>query len=290
MAFLKNLVYGLILGASNMFPGMSAGTMGVVLGIYDKLIGAISGLLKKFKENFLYLLPIGIGMVIGIAGFAKFFDWALVRFPVQCYAVFGGLVMGSLPLIWRIAKKSGKSSKVSLSCIICFALALAAMVTMSLFSPPEAAPAKSFTVGYALYMFFFTAVSATAMIIPGLSGSFIMLLVGIYATIIGGISEFLHFLTGQQAALHLVAYLIPVALGCIVGFIVGAKLIHFVLDRFPKETYFAILGLMLGSMFGLVVAAVGSWAVTGGIVVTVVTTVVAFVCGSVLTLAISKRA
>lgn len=288
MTFFKNFFNGLILGASNMFPGMSAGTMAVVLGIYDKLIGSISGLFKKFRENIVYLIPVGLGMVIGIASFAKFFDWALVRFPVQCYAVFAGLVLGSLPLIWKIAKKSG-GERVGPSCIISLAVALGIMIATSMISPPEAAPAADFNFGFALYMFFFTAVAATAMIIPGLSGSYIMLLVGIYATIISGISEFLSFVTGRGAELFRIAYLIPVALGCLVGFFAGAKLIRFVLDRFPKETYFAILGLMAGSIFGLVVACIGGWPDTGSAAVTVITSLVTLAAGTSLTLIISRR-
>jgi len=298
MRFLKNLVSGFALGASNMFPGMSAGTMAVVIGIFDDLVGALSGLFKRFKQSFLFLLPVALGMAAGIISFAAFFDWALERFPVQCYAVFGGLVIGSLPLIWKYAAKSRDISKekggMSASCVIAFTVCLSAIVVMSLLNPAENAAVVSFDLGYALYMVAAVAVAAAAMIVPGLSGSYIMLLFGVYATIIAAISEMVDFgryLLGgpSPTGMYLLIYIIPTALGCIIGFIGGAKLIRTLLDKWPKSSYFGILGLMCGSLFGIGKYAFSALPSDGSVLVLISTSAVALALGIGVTLLLSKR-
>lgn len=241
--FIKNMIFGAIIGLANIIPGVSGGTMAVVLNIYDKLINSISNIKKHTKESILFLIPIVVGAVLAILLLSKGLTYLLDHHYMVTNFFFIGVIFGSIPMIFKRATADG----FKILHVIPFLVTLLMMLAMVFLSPDEAAQ----TVTRDLSVFSFirvmvcSAVAAVCMIIPGISGSFVMLLLGVYTTVITAISEFN------------ILMLVPIGIGVLLGLIFGAKLIDFVLKKFPQATYFAILGFVIGSipvMFGKIIA------------------------------------
>lgn len=235
-----HMVYGCIIGVANIIPGVSGGTMAVMLNIYDKLIDAFTGLRKHFKKSLRFLLPIVIGAGLGIVLFSKLIKYLIAYHPLPTCFFFIGLIIGSLPLVFR----KGLETKFRPLSLIPLVILLAGMTALAFVNTEgqEAATATmQLNFGNWMYLFFGSAVAAMCMIIPGVSGSMILMVFGIYATIIGAISDLTkHFVDNCLI-------LLPVGLGVLCGIVFGAKLIDICLKRFPQMTFFAIIGLMLGS-------------------------------------------
>ena len=240
--------------------------MAVVFGIYNRLIDLISLNVKKIFSQWKFILPLGAGLVTGVLLFSKIITFLFNKFPIQTNWFFIGIILGSIPMIfthWLNAKKQTPlpiqtplpqqtqqllqiqqmqqtpSKKIPISSIICCAISLAIMILMVIFKSEK--PETQITPGFSLYnaiiMFVGLAIAAIAMIIPGISGSFIMLALGIYSTVIGAIDSFNIYL------------LIPGALGAIAGLLCGAKLVRILMSKIPSQTYGIIFGLILGSVF-----------------------------------------
>ena len=106
MKFIVDILKGMVMGVANVIPGVSGGTMAVAMGIYDRLINAFTHIFKEFKKSFKTLLPIGIGMGLGIVGLSLVIDWMFSSLPVQTNLLFIGLILGGVPAIW--ARLKGK--------------------------------------------------------------------------------------------------------------------------------------------------------------------------------------
>lgn len=239
MNFLKLMIYGLVIGVANIIPGVSGGTMAVVLGIYDQLLAAIS--FKNLKKNILFLLPIGIGAGLGILLLSRAIKFLILNYAMCTNFAFIGLILGSVPMIWTRLKNSAPDGKLhpwgALWILPTFALMILFMVLDN--GAIENAAVTALTPAFTVKLTLASAVSAFAMILPGVSGSFVMLLLGTYTTVITAISDFN------------VIMLIPVAAGCGLGLLFGAMFISKLIKRFPQQTYAAIMGLILGSLFNI---------------------------------------
>ena len=243
MDFLKRMVYGAVIGVANVIPGVSGGTMAVILGIYDKLLESIS--FKNLKRNILYLLPIALGGGAGILALSKAIKFVLANYPIATNFAFIGLILGSIPMIWKRARNpkgdpKGESSVSPLN-ILFFVLAFGVMLLLAFINRGsiENAVQTQLTPVLAIQLFFASIASAFAMLLPGISGSFIMLLLGCYATVISAISD-----------LNIIL-LLPVGAGCVVGLLLGALLISKLMKKYPQAAYMAILGLIAGSLFSI---------------------------------------
>ena len=235
MDFLSRLLKGLIVGVANIIPGVSGGTMAVVMGIYDKLIGAVSDLRKDFKNSVIYLFPIGVGALLGIVLFSHLIEFLLRDFTMPTNIFFLGLILGSIPMIFKRATQE-RFKKVSiLPFLVCFAV----MMLMTFFqnvSDEGSALITTLTAGTAIRLVLSAAVAAACMIMPGISGSMVMVLLGVYTSVLTAISSMN------------IPVLIPVAIGVLAGILLGAKVINLCLRRYEQQTYFAILGLIAGSI------------------------------------------
>ena len=268
MQYLLAVLYGLVFGIANVIPGVSGGTMLVVFGCYDKVCGALSLNLKEIKKNIVFLVFFGIGAAAGIVGFSFVITWLFENFPIETYMFFIGLIVGSIPLIIRNATLNKKFSPV---CLIPFVLALVLVVGLAMLEGSGAAAESAVTVtGIAAAALYLGAgfISAVAMIIPGVSGSFVMVLIGTYASVIGAIKG-LDF-----------AILIPTAIGVIAGLVLGARLITFLLKKYRLMVFSAILGLVAGSLYAIYPAGAGLNADTFiGIAVMILGFFVSFIVG-----------
>lgn len=244
----KLVFIGIILGISNVIPGVSGGTIAVSFGIYDRLINVITPNIKKILQQWKFWLPVGVGLITGIIFFSKLITILFEKFPFQTNYFFIGIILGSIPLIFskivdstKIKDSSDKKSVFSMkniSNILCFVLSLFVMIIMVITNENEITNEiqREPSLILMIKLFIGAAFAAIAMIIPGISGSFLMLVVGVYTTIIAAVSEMNIIL------------LIPIAIGVLIGLFAGAGLVRFLMKRFQSQTYSAILGLILGSV------------------------------------------
>lgn len=243
MDFIRLIVIGVILGVANVIPGVSGGTLAVVFNIYDRLINVITLNVKKILSEWKFILPLVVGMGLGIVLFSKAITFLFENYPVQINWFFIGIILGSIPMIAKRLMAASKASssdarKIPVSAIVCGVLALAVMAIMTYANVAESgAPIQTeLTPLLAVKLFIGLACATIAMIIPGISGSFLMLVVGVYSTVIAAISDFN------------IPLLIPAVIGGVVGLLGGAKLVRFLMEKVPAQTYGAIMGLVLGSI------------------------------------------
>lgn len=235
MEYLKTTVYGILIGIANAIPGVSGGTMAVILDIYDKIMYAISP--KNLKQNLKFLVPLAVGAVLGIFMLSNVIVSAMENYPMILNFCFIGLVLGSLPAIYDRAKGDG----IHKYNWIFFALGLGVMIFLTLVNPEATTNKTIAEFGgasplFCAWLFFTGAIGCIAMILPGLSGSLILLLFGTYGAIMESIATFNFLLIGAAG------------LGVLTGGAIGVKVIKKMLRFHPQALYFGILGLMIGSM------------------------------------------
>ena len=240
MEYVKYFLCGLIFGTANVIPGVSGGTMLVVFGIFDRLTDAISGIKKIFK-NFPFLLTFALGAGAGILVSAKVISQMFVSFGVQTNMFFIGLILGGIPLIYRLGTAEKKPKPL---CILPFVIAMAFVIGLAVLEKLNifsltAETVEGFDFVFSLKMVGSAALAAVTMIIPGISGSFVMMLLGVYETIIGALSSFNFYV------------IIPFAIGAVVGIVVGAKLISMLIAKNRLMVYSALMGLVIGSVYAI---------------------------------------
>lgn len=238
--YIKKIIAGIAIGIANVIPGVSGGTIAVVFGVYSDLIGAASLDIKIIKANFKIYLCLFGGMGLGILLFARLFKLVYEKFPVQTNFFFIGLIIGSIFIIFDLVREKEKeSSFTKVFKILWFFIGLSIMLALYFFKGAAAsstAAIEALSLGSFIFLFLAGFAGAAAMIIPGISGSFLLLILGAYYTVIKAITDFN------------IPVLIPIGLGVLAGFILSARLIGFLMEKFPKITYAFILGLVAGSI------------------------------------------
>jgi len=243
LQWILDVVRGAVIGVSNIIPGVSGGTMAVSMGIYDRVIYAVNQLFRQFKKSFREILPILIGVLIGLFAFAALIGSLLgtnsdeipgTRLPTNF--AFIGLILGGLPAIFkRVNMREAKFHG-----LILFLLFLALVVVLPLLSPPEMRTVDH-SLGTALLMIPLGAIASTTMVIPGVSGSMILMLLGYYNSVINAMND----LRGRDWSSLMI--LAPYAIGLVLGIVFIAKLMNFLLQKHATLTFCAIFGLVIGS-------------------------------------------
>ncbi len=280
---IKNILKGMVMGMANIIPGVSGGTMAVSMGIYDKLIHCLTHLFKEFKESVKFVLPIGIGMVIALVGLSFVITPAFEHFPLQTNGLFIGLIVGGLPAVWN--KVKGNSIK--LSHIIPFVLFFALVIGMAAMGEGEGTSADLSLSFFSIVKLFGVGIIAAAtMVIPGVSGSMMLLVLGYYNPIVATIKEFVEALVrfDLPVLLRCCGILIPMGVGIIIGIFAIAKIIEIIFDKFPLQAYWAIIGLIAASPFAiLMVSELGVISI-----VNVLTAIVTFVIGFIVAMKLGE--
>ena len=252
MKFVLELLRGMVIGLANIIPGVSGGTMMVSMGIYDTLIHCITHLFKEFKKSILTLLPYAVGMVLAIGGLSFALKWAFAVYPLPTNTLFIGLILGGLPAILRQVKGKKKGAVGA----VLFAVFFALIIVMQIFQSEHVATI-TLSFGEVIKLFVLGAVASATMVIPGVSGSMVLKLLGYYEPVVtvaipGLISGLAH---GEWAAVGAnVGILLPFGLGIVVGIFAIAKLIEVLLARWEGQTYCAILGLVTASPVAILMA------------------------------------
>ncbi len=296
---------GVLMGIANIIPGVSGGTIAVVLHVFDPMIEAINNFYKGKKQlikHAKFLIPLFFGALIGVGAFSKLIKFCLETYSLPTSMFFAGLVTGSLPLIYGKAKEKEVKPKYYIAAVLAFLIVAA----FSLLKEPEAADeAAVLTALNFIKIAFFGVIASSAMVIPGISGSFVMMLLGIYNKLITAVSGLIDEIAalpsnmgseGIAAALKgLVCsesffIIAAVGIGVVVGIVIISKIIEILLKKVYSYTYFAILGLILGSLFSIFKDPVTYQSYSGGVgIVPVVCAVVTFAAGTALSLLLGKE-
>ncbi len=233
MKQIKNFFKGMAAGIAMLVPGVSGGTMAIILGIYDQLIHSVSTFFKDWKKNFVFLLIVGLGGLSGVLLFSRLMESAMNSFPFVMKFLFMGVIIGGLPVLYR---KSSDSGRFDLKSLIFLVIGFAIVLVMSF--EPEATANMSTSNGALSYIFLFIAgiISAVALVLPGISGSYMLLILGLYNLTLNSINTMN------------IPFLIPLGLGIAVGTFGTAKLIEKCLNNYPKQTYMLIIGFVVGSL------------------------------------------
>lgn len=273
---IKNVLKGMLIGVANIIPGVSGGTMMVSMGIYDKLIHSLTHLFKEFKESMKFLIPIFIGVGIALVGLSFIIEPAFEHFPLQTSCLFIGLIVGGLPAMWQ--KVKGKGMKISY--IIPFLVFFAVVVGLAAMGEKEGSAADlTFSLWSVIKLFVVGIIASATMVIPGVSGSMMLLLLGYYNPIVGAIKDFVTALVSFdiQGILSGCGVLVPAGIGIVAGIFAIARLIEVIFEKFPLQAYWAIIGLIVASPIAVLLMASLGTITAAGVAVSVVTFGVGFV-------------
>ncbi len=257
------IIKGALVGIANIIPGVSGGTFALILGIFDRLVGAINALnlttvkvlfgtivkgfnkeariafveeWKRIDASFLVFLFIGVA--IAIAGSTYLVDYLLKNYPSPTLAFFIGLILPSVAIPWAMMTKRGAS-------LLWVVPGIALTVGVSTAMPESVAGSDNLGIAFAT-----GAISVSAMILPGLSGSYVMLVMGQYQNVISNIKSTLNLVKGV-VEIDAIVWLAVFALGLVIGIILFARLLHFLLKKFRSATMAFLIGLLLGSLWVL---------------------------------------
>jgi putative membrane protein len=227
---------GVLMGIANVIPGLSGGTLLLLMGTYTRFLDVFASLnlrnLKayKWKENALFILLIGIGAVAGILGTSKVMSWLLEFHPVPLYLVLFGLIAGSLDVLTKKTDFKKTSSYVF--------MVIGAVFILLIFFLGHSHEVSNITVETANPLLLFTAgvVASATMVIPGISGSMILLLLGLYKPVVDSVST-MNILN-----------ILFIGIGAIIGIVAASKVIKILLEKKPVLTYSFLLGLVVASL------------------------------------------
>lgn len=237
--FFINTCKGIGIGVSMIIPGVSGGTMAVLMNIYDKILDAITGIFKNFKTSFIFLLPLALGAIIGLLGLVPFINIGLKNFPLITVSLFVGFIIGGLPFIYKEVER-----KESLLNIIVFLLCGLLVVSLCFIKTDFELDVSTLNFGNISYLFLAGVASSIALVAPGISGSMTLMVMGVYFTLTTKIEEILSFTNLG----HNILIFIPLGLGLIVGFAFMSLLMKYLLKNHKVPTYYGILGLIIGSI------------------------------------------
>ncbi|MGM0640480.1 MAG: DUF368 domain-containing protein [Thermotogota bacterium] len=224
MKTIKNFLLGLIMGLSNLVPGVSAGTIAIISGKYDDIINSASDLFSfKFsKKIFILLLPIFIGILIAIIAFSNVIVLIMKNYEIELMNTFVGLILGGLFLIFKEINIKKTSN------IMSFIISFISFILIFFFLPAEGSDNTNF-----INLFLGGSIGAAAMVLPGISGSSMLLIMGIYTPVLEAIGD-LNF-----------SILLPVAMGVVFGIIFIIKLLNLLLKKYYQVIMSILLALTL---------------------------------------------
>lgn len=260
-------IKGFFMGIANIIPGVSGGTLAITMGIYERLIGVISHFKKNFKKDFSFLLTVGIGAIAAILLGSKLCIYALDKFPLQTIFFFTGLILGGIPMLYRKVK-----GKLNVSNILVFVITFIFVIGIGFLNTGNDVNFSNMNILNYVMLFVIGVIAAATMVIPGISGSFMLMVMGYYKPILNTINN----LTSFNDIGHSILVLLPFGLGIVFGIVIISKILEYLFKKFEVSTYCAVLGFVLSSIIGIFLSAEGLVFTFGTISISLITLLLGF--------------
>lgn len=265
MNFIKNFFKGIVIGIATLVPGVSGGTMAVILGIYDDLIHSIGHFFEDIKAHTMLLLEIGLGALTAFVLFSKILESALESQPFVMRFLFIGVICGGIPVLYKKSNLGEKNKTDLLFLLIGF------VIVILMGADPATTTTLATSQGILSIVFLLIAglVVSIALILPGISASFMLLTLNLYDVTLNAINN------------RNVFFLIPLGIGVVIGVLATTRAIENLLKKYPSKTYLLILGFVIGSIIPVFPG------IPNGI--SIVTSLIAFIVGFITIRYISER-
>ena len=253
---MKNIllvIKGFIMGIANIIPGVSGGTLALTLGIYEDFIGAISHFFRNIKKHVNFLLPIFVGILLSVITMSNVISTCFDQYPIPTTLFFMGLVIGGIPMLLKRVKNTKEKKQVSsyVIALITFSIVMVMAFSEQIFgSGLGNVSFSNMAVFDYVILFFVGLIAAATMVIPGVSGSLVLMLLGYYLPIIGVLKELTKF--ENLGSNLLVAFVFGV--GVLVGIVAISKVIEYLLEKFEAKTFFGVIGFILASIIAIPVS------------------------------------
>jgi len=243
-------------GITQIVPGVSGGTVAIILGFYDRLINSINNFRKETKKSLRFLIPLALGIVLGVLMFGSLVSYLLAHFSFPTMLFFIGLIAGIIPLIFEKVRTKGK--RLTYRDVLLVVVPAVLLMVISYIKPDGTADPAEMLASVNLPMMFLIflagVIAAAALITPGVSGSFVLLMFGIYPLItytIAQIGPWLAEPSNTALLLDILRVGVPLGVGIIIGGLATARLIGHLLENHQHKVYSIILGLLVGSVYAL---------------------------------------
>lgn len=234
MNYLLDFFKGIAIGSGAILPGISSGVFCVIFGIYEKLLDSVLHFFYDIKNNFKFLFPIVLGIGVGVVLLGNLLNHWFYQFPVQTKSIFIGFILGSIP---ALLKEVNKKQKMKPFYWLFFLLSL--FIGVFCFFLEHSLSIQTLENVNFLYLVFCGFLMSVGIIVPGVSSTIILMLLGVYPFYLSSVSS-LYF-----------PILIPIGIGVILGSFCFMKLTKFLLENFYAPTFYCIIGFTLGSIFVL---------------------------------------
>ena len=230
---LINFFKGILAGIGNIIPGISGSAILIILGLYEKCLNAVSNIFKDFKKSILFLMPIGLGVIVGIFSFSNIIEYCINKYQTITFLVFLGLLVGTVPSLFKQSKKDGFKP----SYLIPFFITLTIGIILIYLKINNHFTLEINFLSLILIGF----IIAFAMVVPGISNTVLLTMLGMYTTFLKAINTLN------------VKTLFPIFIGAIIGFFLLSKLLDGLFKKYHGYTYFGILGFVIATIPALIV-------------------------------------
>ena len=230
-----NIIKGIFIGAGAIVPGVSSGVLCVIFGIYEKLLYAVLNFFKDIKQNVKFLFPIVLGVGIGVLIFSNALNYVLYEFPTQTKSIFIGLIIGTIP---SLLKEVNEKEKFHPQNLIYLLIALGIGI-ISVILENRISIIRDIGDINIFYLVICGAMMSLGIIVPGVSSTIILMLLGVYPVYL------------QSIATINLPVLIPMGIGLLLGSIIVMKITKRLLEKYYAKTFYSIIGFTIGSIFVL---------------------------------------
>lgn len=234
MKFVIDYLKGILIGSGAVLPGISSGVFCVIFGIYEKLVNSVLNLFHDFKKNFIFLLPIGLGGITGVLLVGKLLNFLFTVYPMPTKFCFIGLILGSIPILFKKANQ-GKGFRLHYLLFL-FTAFLIGILSIQLEKILPNFINLNVSDEYFFYFVLAGFMMSIGIVMPGVSSSVILMALGVYSTYLNAI-----------ATIDLTV-LIPMGIGVVLGSLLFLKVIQFLLNHYYTQTFYLIIGFVLGSV------------------------------------------
>lgn len=243
---IKLFLKGFVFGIANIIPGVSGGTLALTMGIYEDLISSISNIFKKFKRSMSFLIPFILGAIISIISLSKVIDLCLTKYETLTIIFFIGLIVGGIPLLF----KNINIKKITIPKFLVFLLTFLFILIITYLKTGDSNVLLNNNMSSYTKLFGVGLIASATMVIPGISGSFVLMLIGYYQPILKVINN----ITSLNNVFNNILLLIPLGLGIVVGILLITKILEYLFTKYKEITYYGIIGFLIASIITLIIS------------------------------------